>query len=1155
MINHLLKEFPIHVLRMSRLFVVVLFLQVLTASLLLAEDSRAQGESLYDIRIELNIKNTPLIYVFDLIEDKTDFNFSYHSQVIDRNQQISLESNSSVGELLEDISKRTKLRFKRINNNIHIYKKTPGDNAVQEDQIDKNTLDFSISGRITDENGEGLPGVNVLEKGTTNGTVTDLNGDFRLDITDENAILIVSFVGYEHETIAVNGRSKIDIQLFPNITALQEIVVIGYGTVQKSDLTGSVGQITMDDENDKPAVTVEQFLQGRVSGVQITQGSGAPGGAMNFLVRGGNSLANNQPLIVIDGYPIDTDVPDLSSGGGNEVQQSAGFSPLANLNPNDIASIEILKDASSTAIYGSRGANGVVLITTKKGKLGDGIEFNYRFDASRIRTKINVLNTDDFIAYANEGAFNEGLDSVYTSANIAELSAFNFNWQDEVYETAYSHDYQLVFSGRGDRNNYALILNHSNNNGIIKNSGFDRSSARLNYGRKFSDALELSLNTTVSKSTANLSQHSNRNGSDNIVKNTLFFRPFEAGFNPEDGEINDQVQNNPLILAEEVDDITENLLVINNLKADFKITKDLTFTTQAGFNSNQSLRQVYYPGSTSQGQSPPGSSLRGNAFRSESNRFNYLIENTLNYQTEFGQNRLSAVAGYTWQEWSARSIGISAKEFFNDNLRFENLGAANIIERPQTRNREWALSSFLARVNYALRDKYLFTFTGRADGSTRLAEGEKWDFFPSAAVGWKLHEEGFMSDVPFLETLKLRASYGLSGNQSVAVGDTQVQLNNDAYVVGGEILQGLVPANLANPILGWETTSQWNIGADVGILDDRVQLEVNYYRKVTKDLLVQLPVPNQTGFGSFTTNAGTVENKGLELDLTAHLLSERAVDWKLNGNISFNRNEVSDLGLLGDSLQIFGESYLTAGSVFGQPIHVAQVGSPVGAFYGFRIDGIYQNEEEVLNGPEAGIAQPGDFRFVDINGDSLINDEDKTIIGDPNPDFVFGLINDISYKQWSLSFYIQGVIGNEVANLNRYRLDALSGTGDNVSQEAYDNRWRGEGTSNTYPRIRPDGFQYFNGRFSDFLVEDASFVRLKNITLSYSPTIKGQNVIKSLRVFVTATNLLTITNYSGHDPDVSAEANNGANPGLNPAVDNATYPSIITLSTGVNVRF
>ena len=454
----------------------------------------------------------------------------------------------------------------------------------------------------------------------------------------------------------------------------------------------------------------------------------------------------------------------------------------------------------------------------------------------------------------------------------------------------------------------------------------------------------------------------------------------------------------------------------------------------------------------------------------------------------------------------------------------------------------------MGRANYSVNGKYIFTLTGRADGSSKLAEGNKWAFFPSAAFAWNLHQEKLFKDnIHFINTFKIRTSYGLSGNQNIAVGGTQTRLGTETYIVGGNVIKGYTNGNIANPILGWETTKQFNVGADIGLLSNRLQLDINYYQKRTEDLLINLPIPSSTGYTNFIANAGVIANKGLEFELTGKVLN-KLLKWDVSGNISFNRNKMVDMGQLN---AIFGPNYLNAGSLLNQPLHIAVVGEPVGSFYGYRINGIYQNAAEVAAGPEATTAKPGDFKFVDLNNDNSITAEDREIIGNPAPDYIFGLTNNFSYKNFSLSFFIQGSIGNDIINLNRYRLDGLNRTNTNVSQEAYNNRWTGEGTSNYYPRVSGSS-SYFNGRFADFIVEDGSYVRLKNVNLSYAlPKSLGVKWLKNASVFVTATNLITITDYSGYDPEVNADFDSG----LTQGVDNGTYPQFRTFSTGINLKF
>ncbi|MEN0054942.1 MAG: TonB-dependent receptor [Mucilaginibacter sp.] len=1003
-----------------------------------------------------------------------------------------------------------------------------------------------ITGVITDENGETMPGVTVKAKNSGTAAQSDKDGKFTIKAAIGD-VLVFSFVGYQTREVTIASKNIGRVTLASAAIALDEVVAIGYGKIRKSDLTGSVARFSAKDVDKTPVTSIDQALQGKVSGVQITSSSGAPGAGLSFVVRGGNSLGSNQPLIILDGYPIDLGNGNLTLGASADIGQQPGVNPLAALNPNDIESVEVLKDASSTAIYGSRGANGVVIITTKRGKKGkDQVSLSYRTDVSNIRRKLAVLNTSDFINYANEGALNDGIDSIYKSDVLPGLLGVNNYWQDQIYRTATSNTYQVAASGGDDKGQYYLGADYAGINGIVTNSNYKRGSVRFNYDRKVSSALNVKLSMNASKATSRLGLNSGQTGlvSSNAISGALFFKPLNNGTTT-DGESDQTVVDNPITVVNLLKDVTETNLVSSNLTADLKLTKALTARANIGAYNTSSLRQSYSPLGTF-----TGNQFNGYAFRAQSGRFNYLTEFTLNYAEKFAKHAIDAVAGYTWQKWDQKGMGTSASGFPNDNLNYENFQSAKSPGTTTTQHQQWALGSYLGRINYSFNDRYLLTFSGRADGSTRLAQGHKWSFFPSGAFAWKISEEKFFKDnIKAISSMKLRVSYGLSGNQNIAVGGTQSTLGTDAYVINGAIVKGYTQNNIANPVLGWEVTKALNIGTDISLFDDRLQFTVEAYRKVTNDLLISLPIPANTGFSTYLTNSGSVENRGLEFDFTARVIN-RPLTWTMTGNISFNRNKMLSLGRLGDNGNIFGPNYLSAGSQLNQPLHIARLGNPVGSFYGYRINGIYQTAEEVAAGPEAASAKPGDYRFVDLNGDNTITADDRQIIGNPNPQYIFGWTNNLAYKKFTFSFFFQGSIGNDIINLNRYRLDALSGNNYNVSQEAYDGRWTGTGTSNTYPRARSVA-AYFNTRFSDFIVEDGSYVRLKNVTLGYTLPVKKIHIISNATVFVTATNLLTFTKYTGYDPEVNADYGSG----LSQGVDNGTYPQSKTFTAGINIKF
>ncbi|TDE14860.1 SusC/RagA family TonB-linked outer membrane protein [Dyadobacter psychrotolerans] len=1020
-------------------------------------------------------------------------------------------------------------------------------NAAGTQTARTKNADISLTGLVRDEKGEGLPGVSIVVAGTPNGTTTNADGKFALNVADKSAKLVFSYVGYLSQEITVANQTNISVTLLNDSKALDEVVVVGYGTVRKSDLTGSVSKITADKVNERSISSVEQMLQGQVSGVQITQNTGAPGGGITFNIRGATSVSgSNQPLIVIDGYPVDSDNGSVKMSGGSQsgyLSELPSDNALANLNPADIESVEILKDASATAIYGSRGSNGVVLITTKRGKSGrDRIEYSFRYDISKLPKKIPVLNTSDYIKYSNEAYLRSGQDSVYKSAAIAELEKTNTDWQDLVYQTAITQNHQLSLSGGMEKMKYAIQLGYLGQEGIIKNSKFDRGSIRINLDREFSKNFKmgLSMSGSMSKNKAAM-QSSNRDDvSTSVVHGALRSRPMVTPFTAED-ELDQSYQGNPLTLVNLADDQNRVTTVLANIFAEYTLLKGLSFRLNGGVNNSSSQRDFYHPRGTTLGNLEGGYAYRGNL-----GSFNYLTEYTLNLnRTFYKKHRFNAVAGYTWQEWNRRSFGLSALNFPNDNQLYYNFAGANSISKPVTSTQEWALSSFLGRVNYSFDNKYLFTLTGRADGSTRLAAGNKWAFFPSVAVGWNLHNENFIKAFSFVSELKLRASYGLSGNQAIAVGATKATLATTNTVVDQSVQTGYVQSNMANDKLHWETTKQGNVGLDMSFFNNKLDFEFNYYKKNSVDLLIALVIPPSNGFTRYNTNLGSVENKGYEFDLGLKPLSG-SLQWDVSANLSINRNKIVNLG----SVESFvGTAFLAIG---GQSLHIAQVGSPIGSFYGYRINGIYQNQEQIDNGPkDSSTPTPGSFKYQDINSDGSITAEDREIIGNPYPDFIFGLTNNLTWKGLTMSVFVQGSIGQDVINANRFYLDALArGNQSNVSQQAYDNRWTGEGTSNYYPAPSTSATP-FNSRFTDFIVEDATFVRLKNITLSYGFPPASIRRIRNLKLFVSVSNLLTLTKYKGYDPEINSRADNSMMPG----VDNGSIPQYRTLSAGINIGF
>jgi TonB-linked SusC/RagA family outer membrane protein len=1004
----------------------------------------------------------------------------------------------------------------------------------------------SISGVIFDKTGELIIGASIKLDGANIGTISDINGKFSLNVP-ENGKLVISYVGYITQIVSVAGKTTFNIVLEEDSKTLDELVVIGYGLVKKSDLTGSVSKLTSDNAEEKAYSSIEQMMQGRVSGVQITQNTGGLGGGMSFNIRGANSITgSNQPLVVIDGYPVESGIIEINTGSeANFSGDVPSINALASLNPNDIASIEILKDASSTAIYGSRGANGVVMITTKRGKEGkDKIQYSLRTDLSHLPKKIDMLNSMEYMAYSNEAYMDKRDGSVaYDAAAILKNGAYNTNWQDLIYRTGYSQNHQLNLSGGDKKMKYALALGYLSQEGIVKNTSFDRGTIRLNLDREINARLKFSVNVDGSMSmnkAVNQAAKSSDVGA-SIVSASLRTPPIYAAYNDTESDIAITTGiTNPLILITKADDRYRLTQVKVSANADYRFTRSFYFRVRAGLNTTNGLRQYYMPRGTYLGDTRLGYAYEGNI-----RNIDYLTEYTLNYyKTIKRKHNFGIVSGYTWQSWLNRSDGVSAAGFPNDNFTYYNLSSALTVDKPVNRTTEWSLASFLGRFNYSYDRRYMVTLTARADGATRLAPGHKWDLFPSLALGWNAHNEKFLKNNKTISELKIRTSYGISGNQSIGVGSTLSRYDSGTGVMNQSLVTTYYPANMPNKNLGWENTNQFNTGIDLGLWAGRVTFNADFYYKRTSNLLINLPVPLSTGFTTYTTNSGEVENKGMDFDLGGNILTGK-LKWKATGNISFNRNKV----LKFDGIM---ESFMGSGisSVNNQPLNIAKVGYPIGSFFGYRIDGIYQTQEEIDNGPvDPSNPRPGSFKFVDVNQDNKISDDDRDIIGNPYPDYIFGVNNDFSWKNFNLNIFIQGSIGQDVVNVSRYYADALTrNTSSNVRKEAWENRWTGPGTSNTYPVARATAVP-FEGRFTNFIVEDASYVRLKSLTLSYNFKPQRIKFIENVSVFATAGNLLTLTKYKGYDPEINSRGTNSLTPGL----DLGSIPQFRTYSLGFKV--
>ena len=1090
--------------------------------------------------------------VLEQLEAQYQVNFAYEREMLAGKTAVLPKANpekADVETVLEQVLRPLQLRFIKLNDVYIIQPEKSGIAPLRKispslphnsEQAPENSpaavmktlpgnslplarwMEQTITGAVTDlSTGESLPGVNIVAKGTTIGTVTDIDGNYRLTVPDDAETLVFSSVGYVTREIAINGRSEISLAMDPDIQSLSEVVVIGYGAVEKRDLTGSVSSVSAEEINALPITRPEQALQGRAPGVQVTQTDASPGGNVRIRIRGGNSLqAGNDPLYVIDGF----------AGAGN----------LSSLNPNDIESIEVLKDASATAIYGARGANGVVIVTTKRGKAGQSnISFDATYSVQEIRKKINMLNGTQFAELVNEARTNDGLEPYYPDPQALGEGT---DWQEEIYRAGHLADYQLVFSGGNDKLRYALTGNRLNQEGVIKNSSFERNSVRVNLDADLSDKLKIGNSLAVSRVLdSRVGVNTARfNFSDGVVIQALLFQPTRPVFD-EEGDYSvsepffDPLSNPVAKTLEPIrDDKTTRAL--GNFFAEYALTDHLTLKISGGADIFYNKDNYYEPRTTFVGAGAGGisrvSTLTSTLWQNE---------NTLSYSNTFGERHtINAVAGFTQQGFEEEVLNTWSEGFVNDNLAFNSMQTASNTRPTETGANSWDLQSYLARINYIFNDKYLLTLTARADGSSKFGENNKWGFFPSGAIAWRLSDEDFIQNTGLFDDLKLRISYGITGNQEIGSFRSLAELQSGTnYILGNELAIGLFPSNVANPDLKWEQTRQLDFGLDMGFWDNRVTVTTDYYFKKTTDLLYNVVLPRYTGYSNSLQNLGSLQNQGLELAVHSNNLVG-AFTWETDLNFSFNRNEVLDLGP--------DEELLTQGSFIPDQatVGIIRVGEPIGLFYGYVTDGLFQLEDDIANSAQPD-AQPGDQKYVDVNDDGVFNADDRTIIGNPNPDFIFGINNDLAYKNFRLNLFIQGVSGGDLLNVNKSVLEIPNGTVNNSI--AVLDRWTPGNTDATIPRAT--GSQ--SRRLKDDWIEDGSYVRVKNIALSYDlPQALLQRInLQRASLTLSGQNLITFTNYSGFDPEVNSLGSNNTVLG----VDFGSYPNVKTYTLGLNIVF
>ena len=1023
----------------------------------------------------------------------------------------------------------------------------------------------AITGTVVDENKMPLPGASILVKGLNIGSSTDFDGNFSLNVPETGEVLVVSYLGYMTKELVISKNLTFNIQLDIDTNTLDEIVVVGYGTQRKSDITGSVTSVKVDAIAVAQNSTIDALLQGRAAGVQVTQNAGSPGSGVSVKIRGASSLrGNNEPLYVIDGVIISSAGEDASNASADANSLEETQNGLNGINPRDIESIEVLKDASATAIYGSRGANGVILITTKKGKSGKtSIQAYVNTSVSEITERYDILDALGYANYQNEALAVNGGDPRFSiigddifpiaaDGTVSDTAAEQHNWHDEIYKQGFSRSAGASFSGGTEKGNFYASVGYNDQGGIVENSRLKNGNFSINLNQDLSDKLTINTKLNAFYSTGNFAQDGDRAGGQrSFVGNILRYPTLVTNggtFDNEDGI------SSPFTWVNDFQDTSEESRFIGSLALTYKFNiKGLKYKLQAGGNIRNKERRRFYGLTTFQGSSTNGSLSISN-LESKS----YQINNLLTYNRTFNKkHRINAVIGMTYDVRDIKNTLYAVNDFSTTEFGVDQPIYGQQISRPlDVLPLKSQLLSYLSRVNYSFDNKYIITGTFRADGSSKFSKENRYSYFPSFSLAWRANNENFLKNSDTINDLKFRIGWGMTGNQGISAYQTFANYGPTLY---GNLDEGtsigFVPLNVSNPNLKWETTKQLNFGLDFGLWKNRVTGTLDIYDKQTDDLLLNQPLGPSSGFTSLLVNRGSINNKGVELTLSGTLINKNDFSIDLGGNIAFNKSKIQNLGGSSEDIYINGTlenrvfyrgQNISTGNYFRAPANIFMEGEQIGLFYGYETDGIYQTEDDIT----VSVAQAGDVRIVDQDGDDTITEADRTLIGNPNPDFVYGGYLNMNYKRLSLSVQINGVYGNEIVNGNLIQLGTAEGRTANVLSEAYNNAWRPDAQSNSYPRV---GYLGESGSpaITDRIIEDGSFLRISNITLGYDIPVEKTNVFSSANVYVSGMNLFTFTDYSGYNPEITNFMNNGNVVG----VDWNGFPNAQTIMLGLNLKF
>lgn len=1055
--------------------------------------------SMYSQNISLKINNVSVKKAMTELQTKSGYSFVYIADDVDTKKNVSVDA-SQLDEAIKQILAGQDVAYEIQGKNIIIKKIVK---PIKSDSAKKQ----KITGVVKDANGEPVIGATIIEKGTNNGTVTDFEGNYTLELSD-NGILAFSCIGYksqEYSTTHIKS-GQLSVVLKEDTELIDEVVVVGYAVQKKSDLTGAVGSIKSKSIENQSVTRIDQALQGRISGVQIVSSNGAPGAGSTIRIRGGNSInGSNEPLYVIDGI--------------------IGAGDLNSINPADIQSIEVLKDASSTAIYGSRGANGVILITTKTGKGSNGVRLNYHgyYGIQQVGKYLDLLNGSEYVQWKNENEVYFGRNEMYDTENVA-----NTDWQKVMYRTASMTEHNVSLNSSNEKGNFFFSLNYLNQDGVMDKSNFTRYQARFNFDQNIGKYIKIGAVMSLAYT-----------DKDNPVMDTFSIvqLPNMSVYN-EDGTFNSVNPSTGITIntvaaqKEYIQNTTTDLRGFGNLYVQINPIKNLIIKSSAGFDLSRSKQNVYQSVNL-----PTRVFAKSGGYAAINTSFpmTYQNENTINYSMEFdGKHRVNLLGGWTAQRYQYEFLNNSASGFSNDVSLYHAIEAGDpTTKNMQSGESEWSLLSALFRINYAFKDKYLLTISGRSDGSSRLSKDNRWEFFPSAAIAWRVSEENFIKEIDWISNLKVRASYGRSGSQSISPYSTLDKLVSGQTVIGDAQAIYYTKSSISNKNLTWEKTDQVDIGANIGLWGNRVNLELDWYYKKTTDLLLYRELPYQTGFGSVLENVGSVQNKGFEIGLNTVNITTKDLEWTSNLTISTNKSKVLDLA---------GKEFLENGTA-----SRLIVGKPIGTFYGIKYLGTWK-EGQI---PEGSKWLPGDPNLLDVNEDGVITVADGMPIGNAEPKFFGGFGNTLTYKNWSLNVFFDFSYGNDIYDLAA--ADCYGGYNTNLYGDNR-NRWSPNNPTSNVPRAG-SGFKYITDSYAgkggcSYFVYDGSFLRLKNINLEYTFP-QFTNVIKNLSIYGSINNLFTITKYRGYSPDVNSAGSHSTRRGF----DQNVYPQARTFTLGLKVGF